>query len=724
MTRSARSARSVSAPSLHPVRATSIASLALLSATWSITAIVRPGFWLLNAFAVILAVGLVMIVSRRFRSWLPGPAGLVTVAFYANAACASGQSVLGVIPTPRSVAALVRDFGVAMAAMIEEAPLGPQPEIFRLPIILGLGFAAVAAVLVAADLGRPALAGLPIAAPWILSGVVVPDASLVPALFTGAAYLALLAWGGARKIEAPGIGWPGGLAAAVVAAGTAAGLLLVTVGPVLPGWGSQDRAWHEFLGRLGPGSGFDDGYGLSVVDSLRRDSESVYLRTTPLSSPGETSEASQRLRLDTYYAFDGRQWLSGSWSGFPVNSGGLLWPSEIRLLESVWSDQADAFLVEVVDPSGLGGRLPLALGPRWLSELGGAEYNPSTDSVRLSGNHVAGWSYQVVALTLDRAKLTGLAAGGSGATAVAWSSQKLPHKDEVAALAAAVTAGAGSDFAKMQAVEAYFHGSDFTYSLAADYSRSSDPVWDFLKEKTGFCVHYATAAALMARALGFPARVATGFIAGTLVDADGTREIRGADAHAWPEVYFEGAGWVAFEPTPNSGAGEAEADDSETSTPEPSASFSPSAEPTAEASPATVPTGVPAPGQTADRRTFPWPYALGFAGAAAVGVGVWFLRRRRRARATAERIWQVFQAKALRRGWLRPGQSVRSAAAALGGRLGDPAAQAALFELARLVETQRYARPADAAGQGLDAAARRCRDLVERSRLFSRRRPD
>jgi len=61
--------------------------------------------------------------------------------------------------------------------------------------------------------------------------------------------------------------------------------------------------------------------------------------------------------------------------------------------------------------------------------------------------------------------------------------------------------------------------------------------------------------AVLARDLGIPARVAVGFTAGTRVAGKSNQwQVRSGDAHAWPELYFQGAGWVRFEPTP-SGAG-------------------------------------------------------------------------------------------------------------------------------------------------------------------------
>ncbi|MBQ3789678.1 MAG: transglutaminase domain-containing protein [Lachnospiraceae bacterium] len=71
----------------------------------------------------------------------------------------------------------------------------------------------------------------------------------------------------------------------------------------------------------------------------------------------------------------------------------------------------------------------------------------------------------------------------------------------------------------------------------------------FLKEsREGYCSHFATALVLLARAEGLPAR----YVQGYLVPVGGETEVvvRAAMAHAWAEVYYDGAGWIPYEPTP------------------------------------------------------------------------------------------------------------------------------------------------------------------------------
>lgn len=71
----------------------------------------------------------------------------------------------------------------------------------------------------------------------------------------------------------------------------------------------------------------------------------------------------------------------------------------------------------------------------------------------------------------------------------------------------------------------------------------------FLMEKQeGFCTHFATAFVLLARAEGFPARYVQGFC--VPLGNEGETEVYSSMAHAWPEVYLEGKGWIPFEPTP------------------------------------------------------------------------------------------------------------------------------------------------------------------------------
>ena len=74
------------------------------------------------------------------------------------------------------------------------------------------------------------------------------------------------------------------------------------------------------------------------------------------------------------------------------------------------------------------------------------------------------------------------------------------------------------------------------------------------RTKAGYCQHYAGAMALMLRYLGIPARVAVGFTSGDYDEDNRRWTVTDHDAHAWVEVWFEGWGWLPFDPTPTRGA--------------------------------------------------------------------------------------------------------------------------------------------------------------------------
>ena len=116
-----------------------------------------------------------------------------------------------------------------------------------------------------------------------------------------------------------------------------------------------------------------------------------------------------------------------------------------------------------------------------------------------------------------------------------------------------VTAEAVTPYDKALALQDHFRGGGFTYDLDVGRGHSGDDLQRFLLEtRTGYCEQFAGAYAAMARAIGLPARVAVGFTPGE-PGPDGRYVVRGANGHAWPEVYLEGYGWVPFEPTPGRG---------------------------------------------------------------------------------------------------------------------------------------------------------------------------
>ena len=94
--------------------------------------------------------------------------------------------------------------------------------------------------------------------------------------------------------------------------------------------------------------------------------------------------------------------------------------------------------------------------------------------------------------------------------------------------------------------------SEFTYDLEVPAGGSTSAIEAFLAGRRGYCEQFSGTFAAMARSIGLPARVAVGFTQGER-QTDGTYKVLGKHAHAWPEVYFSGLGWIPFEPTPGRG---------------------------------------------------------------------------------------------------------------------------------------------------------------------------
>ncbi len=138
-------------------------------------------------------------------------------------------------------------------------------------------------------------------------------------------------------------------------------------------------------------------------------------------------------------------------------------------------------------------------------------------------------------------------------------------------LAAEQTSGESNNYDRAKKLEQYLKQT-YPYTNAPDLSRQSDRaggdiVDAFLFEiQEGYCDYFSTSFVVMARSIGLPARWVKGYAAGYDQSAQernrfggpdmepdplgaGTYTVRNADAHSWAEVYFEGYGWIPFEPT-------------------------------------------------------------------------------------------------------------------------------------------------------------------------------
>ncbi|PBC75975.1 transglutaminase superfamily protein [Streptomyces sp. TLI_235] len=122
---------------------------------------------------------------------------------------------------------------------------------------------------------------------------------------------------------------------------------------------------------------------------------------------------------------------------------------------------------------------------------------------------------------------------------------------QLAQLAMDVTAGSAEPYAKLVALEKRLRESP--YSLTARPGHSLDALRRLLAsgqaDAAGYSEQYAAAFAVLARSLGFPARVATGYLLRPEELQGDTYTVRSTDAYAWAEVDMSGYGWMAFDPS-------------------------------------------------------------------------------------------------------------------------------------------------------------------------------
>ncbi|HVQ89036.1 MAG TPA: DUF3488 and transglutaminase-like domain-containing protein, partial [Actinomycetes bacterium] len=116
-----------------------------------------------------------------------------------------------------------------------------------------------------------------------------------------------------------------------------------------------------------------------------------------------------------------------------------------------------------------------------------------------------------------------------------------------------VTEGETTAYGRALALQNWFL-KNFEYSIKTVPTDSESALRSFLHDKSGYCEQFAATMGLMARVAGIPSRLQVGFTPGTKT-ASGTWLVSAHDAHAWPELWFEGVGWVRFEPTPSAAAG-------------------------------------------------------------------------------------------------------------------------------------------------------------------------
>lgn len=564
------------------VRMTVMAGLATLAGSLGLYPLFERASWFWAGFGAVLAVSGGGLLARRLRT--PAPVGLLfglaALFLYLDLVFAGGEAWLGVVPSPESVRRLgeLADEGWR-AANRYAAPVPLVPGIAMLAAA-GIGLVAVLVDLLAVRLRRAAPAGLPLLAMYSVPAAIRDDGVGWLAFGIGAfGFLALLmadareqvgGWGrtvttrrsprevplaGAQPPPADPADRPDASALAASGRRIAAGTVAVAV--LLPAAipGLHPRGVFGVGGGSGPGT-----QTVTTPDplvSLKRELTRLD-DSTVLTYRSDAPESPGYLRLYALDRFDGDRWtyspLKSSSKDRLTGERALPAPPGLTVAPSREVTTEVRVRPEVKNMTFL----PVPYAPAKVSIKGDWRVHGPSLMIYSLRDSAGGRSYTVRSL-VPQPTAGQLAASGPYPPEVVARYTAVPKNvpPQVRKLAADITAGSTTALGQAVRLQRWFTLSGgFTYDLGAPAPQHGSDLVDFLlHSKRGYCEQFAAAMALLARILGIPSRVAMGYTPGSEVKP-GEWVVRSRDAHAWPELYFEGSGWVRFEPTPSGAAGQ------------------------------------------------------------------------------------------------------------------------------------------------------------------------
>jgi transglutaminase-like putative cysteine protease len=308
--------------------------------------------------------------------------------------------------------------------------------------------------------------------------------------------------------------------------------------PILPRIRSGAIFDRSFVG--GGSAGFSDRVELGDIGRIRQD-PSVALRVETLEG-APLPPAERYWRGLAFDAFDGRAWRIS-----PATPAPLYGDPEIGV--DLGGPRKGERLVQRIVREPVDPGVVFAAGhPTLLRGAIGRIFRDGNGSLIAYASTQKRVIYQVV----TRPQRPDLARDGAARSAEAARYLQLPPLDpRIAALAREITRGAATDAERALQSERWLkeHGR---YTDAPPAIREGvKPVEQFLLERSeGHCEYFASAHVVLLRSLGIPARLVNGYAGGHENELGGFVELTQSDAHAWVEVFFQRAGWVAFDPTP------------------------------------------------------------------------------------------------------------------------------------------------------------------------------
>jgi transglutaminase-like putative cysteine protease len=511
-----------------------LAGTLLVSLTGLHVALTGSSWWIVATVFLLLVLITTTLVRQLTRPvWLPTAAGALVGLLALTVGYGADTALLGIIPSPETVTRLAQLTNDAWGEIaVQSLPASPELSIVFLIAISCIGLALLG------DLAlriAPALTALPILILLVIPVAVRPDIA-EPYWYVLAAigYLALLRIGRRRATGATMI-----VLGAMVIVGS-----FVVSGIFPPVEQSPDQVTSG-----GVSTGINPL--INLGDDLRRGA--------PVTAVSYTTSNNQAvyLRLATLDTFDGRSWTP-TLIGPKAKNSLSAFPAPVGLTTAVKRSKQTA----AVTVGGIQGNwLPVPYPTTKVTGATGTWFWEAEGlSVRSTDTSVGGQTYSASFLDVqpDLAQLRSSSTNQTVSKSYLGLPARLPSI--ISQTAKSVAASATTDYDRALALQAYFRSDLFTYSTTAPVAQGydgtgADVVAEFLQKKAGYCVHFASAMAIMARVLGIPSRVAVGFQPGqpTVKNGQTVFTVSTHDLHAWPELYFQGIGWLRFEPTPGRG---------------------------------------------------------------------------------------------------------------------------------------------------------------------------
>jgi transglutaminase-like putative cysteine protease len=552
-------------------RRTAAAGFAVILASVSLYPIFIGVLWFWAGCGAVIVVALAGTATRLRR--LPVAVVLVLGAaallLYLNLAFSNARSLYHLLPTPASLAALLHVAGDGFHEASAYAP--PVPELRGMVLLAaaGIGIAALLTDLIAVRLGSAALAGLPLlllfTEPFTLSVSRGFLGTTIAFCASVAGYLALLSSENRDRIREwehpnPSVNDEPDtrtLAAAGRRVGFASVVLALCLPLFIPGlhttrlFAGQPGIGGSARGGAGGGVGFPDPNMKLSQELHATQASNVLAYTTDGSYP-------DYLQIYTLDRLTDKGWeLFGQPESLVSVSPRLPAPPGLTAISSLARETTTITLGPGVGQDELAA-LPVPYPATTVTANGPLRADKSTLMVFDSGVSLAGLKYTVTSLANapPPPQLNTVPPPPADIT-----SHYLPvpsSYDSLRNLALSVvrSAGAKTQFEEALALQDWLTNGSFGYTLNAPTVLNSAGLTKFLEvTKKGYCQQFSFAMAVLARLLGIPSRVAYGFTSGTPISRNSWL-VTTHDAHAWPELYFQGYGWLRFEPTPSGVTGQ------------------------------------------------------------------------------------------------------------------------------------------------------------------------